>query len=91
MKCCKKANAENLLHAGVHIKTFPHPTLNYSKGVICTRELDDVAEEGIKTQGEMNVKTEEQIIKINTYIITFNKPILPESIRIGFLSVSVDL
>lgn len=48
MEWCKKANAENLLNAGVHIKTFPHPTLNYSKGVICTRELDDVDEEEIK-------------------------------------------
>lgn len=104
VECCKKANAENLLHAnmlaGVQIKTSPHPTLNYSKGIIRTRELDDVDEEEItnelKTQGVTNVKRiiikrEERMIKTNTYIITFNKPLLPERIQIGYLSVPVDL
>lgn len=104
VECCKKANAENLLHAnmlaGVQIKASPHPTLNYSKGIIRTRELDDVDEEEItdelKTQGVTNVKRiiikrEERIIKTNTYIITFIKPLLPERIQIGYLSVPVDL
>lgn len=43
--CCKKASAENLCAnslAGLEIKASPHPTLNYCKGVIRTRELNYV-------------------------------------------------
>lgn len=41
------------------MKTSPHPTLNYSKGVIQTSALDDLDEEithELKTQGVLNIK-----------------------------------
>lgn len=41
------------------MKTSPHPTLNYSKGVIQASALDDLDEEithELKTQGVLNIK-----------------------------------
>lgn len=42
VECSKKSHVENIMRANmlanVPIKAFYHPSLNSSKGVICTRE-----------------------------------------------------
>ena len=61
--CARKAHADNLLRAstltGVAIKASPHCTLNSSKGVILSRDLDDCDEDEItqelKSQGVLNI------------------------------------
>ena len=103
VECAKKSHADNLLRAstlaGVGIKASPHRTLNSSKGVIRTRDLDDVDEEEIahelKPQGVLNVrriviKKDNKSIKTGTYILTFGKPFPPQNLKIGYLSVNVD-
>ena len=104
VECAKKAHAENLLRAtalvGVGMKASPHRSLNSSKGVIRTRDLGDMDEEEIaselRDQGVLSVrritiKKDGNIINTNTYILTFSKPSPPERLRIGYLSVHVDL
>lgn len=103
VECLKKTQAENLIRANmlanVPMKTLYHPSLNSSKGVIRTRELQDMDEAEIQMelmqQGVIHVKRitirrEEQIIKTGTYIMTFNKPHLPEKIHLGYQSVPVN-
>ena len=82
------------------MKASPHRSLNSSKGVIRTRDLGDLDEEEIaselRDQGVLSVrritiKKDGNIINTNTYILTFSKPSPPERLRIGYLSVHVDL
>lgn len=104
VECARKANSENLLQAttlaGITMKAFPHSTLNNSKGVIRTRELQDMDESEIalelKPIGVIDVKRiiikkDGQMIKTGTYILTFNRPQPPEKIKLGYLSVAVDI
>lgn len=104
VECSKKVQAENLLRAnmlaGVAMKTFHHPTLNHSKGVIRTRELEDMEETEITTElmtqdvihvKRITIRREDRLIKTGTYILTFSRPLPPEKIRIGYLSVNVDI
>ena len=104
VECAKKANAENLLRAtmlaGVSMKASPHRSLNSSKGVIHTKDLRDLDEEeiaselddqGILSVSRITIKKDGNIINTNTYILTFSKLSPPEKLRIGYLSVHVDL
>ena len=106
VECSRKQQSINLLQLtkidNVPVSASPHNSLNSSKGVIRDRDQDlaDFGEEYIcselKSQGVTNVKRftmkkGDNIIKLNTYLITFNKPSVPESIFIGPYSVRVDL
>ena len=83
----------------LNIKTYPHPTLNFSKGVIKSPDLASCSLEEIrlhlKPQGVTNVRRistrkETRTIDTNTYILTFNKPTTPTSIRIGYINTKID-
>ena len=102
VECGKKAHADNLplRWRGVGMKASPHRSLNSSKGVIRTRELGDLEEEEIteelRPQGVLNVrriiiKRGGETIKTGTYILTFSRPTPPKKLRVGYLSVAVDL
>lgn len=83
----------------INIKTYPHPTLNSSKGVIRNKELslcttDEILNE-LKNQGVTNVKRisikkNDEVIYTNTYILTFNSPQLPKTIDIGYVRTRVE-
>lgn len=83
VECVRKANSENLLRAtnlaGVTMKAFCHPSLKNSKGVICTRELQDMDEADITSElnhmgvidvKRISIKKDGQIIPTGTYILT---------------------
>ena len=102
--CLKKAQADNLLRAttlaNVGIKASPHRSLNSSKGVIRARELrytdEDEIKQELRPQGVVNVrrmeiKKEGQVIKTDTYILTFNRPEPPKNLIVGYLNIKVDL
>jgi hypothetical protein len=82
VECAKKLHADNLLCAttlaGVGIKASPHRPLNSSRGVIRTRDLDDIDEDEIahelRPQGVTHVKRivitkDNKSIKTGTYIL----------------------
>ena len=65
------------------INVYPHKTLNKSKGVVRSAELSlysiEEIEKELKKQGILEAKRitswrNNQSIKTNTYIITFDKP-----------------
>ena len=81
------------------IKTYPHKTLNSSKGVIRNKELSQCSREEIlaelKNQGvtdikRITIKKENQSIQTNMYILTFNSPTTPKEIKIGYINEKIE-
>ncbi|KAG1653063.1 RNA-directed DNA polymerase from mobile element jockey [Nymphon striatum] len=98
-----KHQTDRLLKAkdffNIPVTVSPHGSLNYSKGVIRSRELKDCSESELLTelssQGVTAVKKilitrNGQKITTGTIILTFNIPEPPKSIKAAYLNVSVD-
>ncbi|KAG1663708.1 RNA-directed DNA polymerase from mobile element jockey [Nymphon striatum] len=77
----------------------PHGSLNYSKGVIRSRELKDCSEaellqelnsQGITAVKKISITRNGQRITTGTIILTFNIPEPPKSIKAAYLNVRVD-
>ena len=82
------------------VKTFPHSSLNFSKGVIRCPDLSGLSEEEILTeltpQGVSGVRRisfskEGKRIPTNTLVLTFNNPKLPTTIKVGYLIVKIQV
>ena len=105
IECFRKQQSLNLLalkHVNdINISASPHRTLNSSRGIIRYRD-DDLSEltdaeicKELEPQGIINVKRfisrkTGQEVKLNTFLITFNTPNIPTSIRIGLYNVKVN-
>ena len=105
MECTREQQAINLLKLKnileLPVAVTPHRSLNSSKGIIRDRgkDLSDLSEEEICTelgdQGITNVKRfttkkDGTIIKLNTYLITFDSTTVPDHIYIGPYRMRVD-
>ena len=99
----KKAYADNLLKmnlfAGLKIKSFPHFSLNTSKGVVRSSELSlctlDEIKTYLKNQGVSDVKRitinrNQETITTNTYIFTFNTSQVQKEIKVGYNLIKVN-
>ena len=97
----EKSHSDNLLRstvlANVPIKVTAHRTLNSSKGVIRCRELSGMTEEEIAHElRDQSVSTVKRILiqkgqkATDTYILTFQKTELPQSIKVGYLNIRVN-
>ena len=102
VECHRRVQANNLMKAevlvGIPISTKPHSSLNSSKGVIKCPDLKTMSEieirDELRSQGVMEVRRvtirkEGLRVPTNTYFLTFNTPTLPQSLKIGYLKVSV--
>ena len=102
--CSSKKQSDSLLKATLFvdrgIKVYPHKQLNTTKGVIRCRELTGTSETEIKnelsSQGVIDVKRVtikkgQDRVETNTLFLTFCTPILPQSIKIGYLNVKVEM
>lgn len=98
----KKSHSDNLLKCGTFVNhpvtVSPHRTLNSSKGVIRCRELKGMTEEDICNEMAAQSVTNVYRIKINrgkqatdTYILTFNAPNIPTSVKIGYMNVKCSM
>ena len=82
----------------LNIKTYPHPTLNFLKGVIKSPDLPSCSLEerlhfkpqGITDVRRISIHKETRTIDTNTYILTFNKPTTPTSIRISYINTEIE-
>ena len=79
--------------ANVPVKVSPHRTLNTSKGVLRTPEfknttreelIDQLKQQGVTDARMVTIKKNDVIIKVNTAILTFNRPTPPATIKVGF-------
>ncbi|KAG1649840.1 RNA-directed DNA polymerase from mobile element jockey [Nymphon striatum] len=83
----------------IPVTVTPHSSLNYSKGVIRSRDLKDCSEEELLTeladQGVTAVKKiiiskNKKKITTGTIIFTFNTPEPPKSIKAAYLNIKVE-
>ena len=79
--------------AQVPVKVSPHRTLNTSKGVLKTPELKNTTREELLTQLKKQGVTDArmvtnkkngEMIRVNTAILTFNRPTPPATLKVGF-------
>ena len=98
-----RAHSVNLLKSkalvNVPMTVSPHRTLNFKKGVIRCRELENMDEaaivvaltpQGVKEVKRIMVTRDGKRVKTNTYILTFQTTTLPNFLRVGYMRVTVD-
>ena len=99
-----RQQAENLLKHKkffqLDVNIYPHKTLNSSKGIVRCKELSlcsiSEIEKELKSQGvtgvtRISVKRNGEMRTTNTYILTFSSSALPQSVKIGYISVKVEM
>ena len=78
----------------------PHSSLNISRGFVRCPALSKVTNEhilefmgkqGVTDVRRINVRRDGIMKPTNTYVFTFNSPILPTDVKVGFLQVKVDV
>ena len=83
----------------LQVKISLHGSLNTSKGVIrcqdlgpCTDDeiLDNLKSEGVIHVRNIQVRRNGALKRTNTYVLTFNTPVLPKQIKAAYLSVNVE-
>ena len=75
----------------INEKTYPHKSLNISKGVVRSKELslctidkkNEMNKRGVTEVKRVTIKKEGKLIKTNAYIMTFDQPKIPEKIKVG--------
>ena len=100
----RKGQTEQLLRQtkfyNINVRIFPHPTLNSSKGIIKDPAMKGVSEEemkeNLKSQGVTSVKRiiikkEGKHIETNTFVLTFNTPIVPKEIKFFYRNIKIEL
>ena len=100
----RKQQVENLLKTtkifDLKVKISLHNSLSSSKGVIRCLELrpcsdkeiiENLKEQGVTGVRNVSVRRNGVIKPTNTYVLTFNTPILPKKIKVAFLSVNVEV
>ena len=105
VECANKAQSDNLLRttklATVDVSTFPHKSLNYSKGIIRDRArvLAEMTEfelsASLKSQGVASVKRftykrNNETLPSNTYLLNFTLPKPPSSVKAGYFSIPIE-
>ena len=100
----RQQQVENLLKTtkifDLKVKISLHQSLNSSKGVIRCPELhpcsdkeiiDNLTDQGVTGVRNVKVRKNGVLKSTNTYVLTFNTPILPKKIKVAFLSVNVEV
>ena len=104
VQCRTKKQCDNLLSNklffGMKVKIYPHPTLNSCKGIIRCRDLENCSSieeiktnlkpKGVKDVSRIKIKRNGKLKETNTYILTFDSPVLPDHILIDFQKIKVD-
>ena len=87
---------QSTVFCNVPIKVTAHSSINSSKGVIRCRDLEGVSEEvicqNVSSQDltsvrRIKVRRNNELLPTNTFVLTFNVPTLPISIRAGYLNI----
>ena len=100
IECTTQKHSSCLLQStvfcNVPIKVTAHSSINSSKGVIRCRDLEGVSEEEIcqnlssqdvTSVRRIKVRRNNELLPTNTFVLTFNVPTLPISIKAGYLNI----
>ena len=104
IQCAKKKHKTTLLNlknfCGLKCKVTPHSSLHISKGIVCCPALNrQTCEHILEFMGEQGVTDVRRISVFrdgvkkptNTFVFTFNTPVLPSVVKRGFMQVKVDV
>ncbi|XP_071114709.1 uncharacterized protein [Haliotis cracherodii] len=104
--CARRQQSLNLLSistfANIEVAVSVHITLNSCRGIVRDRArcLSDMSEDEIATELEdqavtavkrFTIKKDGVITNTNTYLMTFAKTSLPQSIKAGYMNIGVDV
>jgi hypothetical protein len=103
IEMASRAQAENALKTqnwvDIPVKITPHRSLNSCKGVTRCRDLRDCSDEEVLealnhegvTQMMLNLtKNNGSAIPSNTFVLTFNRPTLQQSVKAAYLHIPVE-
>lgn len=103
IEVASRAQAQNAMKmqnwVDTPIKVTPHKSLNSCKGVIRCRDLRDCSDEevlealhheGVTQLKHIHTKKNGATIPTNTFVLTFNKPVLPKSVKAAYLQIPVE-
>ena len=85
---------------GLKCTVTPHSSLNISKGIIrcpalnkqsCEHILEFMGEQGVTDVRRISVFRDGVKKPTNTFVFTFNTPVLPSVVKIGFIQAKVDV
>ena len=77
-----------------------HKSLNTSKGIVrcpalskqsCEHILEFMGEQGVTDVRRINVHRDGALKPTNLFVFTFDSPVLPAVVRIGFIQAKVDV
>ena len=104
IQCTKQPHEANLLKmktfCGLKCTVIPHKSLNTSKGIVrcpalskqsCEHILEFMGEQGVTDVRKINVHRDGALKPTNTFVFTFDSPVLPAIVRIGFIQAKVDV
>ena len=104
IQCAKEQHEKNLLKmkkfCDVKCTVTPHSSLNVSRGIVrcpaLNKQTDEHILEFMKEQGvtavrRINVFRDNVRKPTNTFVFTFNTPVLPSTVKIGFIQAKVDV
>ena len=102
IQCTKQPHEANLLKmktfCGVKCTVKPHKSLNTSKGTVrcpalskqsCEHILEFMGEQGVTDVRRINVHRDGALKPTNTFVFTFDSPVLPANVKIGFVQAKV--
>lgn len=103
IEVASKAQAESALKMTIWIdtplKVSAHRSLNTCKGIIrcrdlrdCSEEevLEDLSHEGVTQVKHIYTKRNGASIPTNTFVLTFNRPVLPKSVKAAYCHLQVE-
>ena len=104
IQCAKESHEKTLLQmktfCNLKCSVKPHSSLNTSKGIVRCPALSKVTtehiiefmgEQGVTDVRRITVRRDGILKPTNTFVLTFNTPILPTVVKIGFIQVKVDV
>ena len=104
IQCTKQPHETNLLKmktfCGLKCTVTPHKSLNTSKGIVrcpalskqsCEHILEFMGEQGVTDVRRINVHRDGALKPTNTFVFTFDSPVLPANVKIGFIQAKVDV
>ena len=104
IQCAKEPHEKNLLKmkkfCDVKCTVTPYSSLNVSKGIVrcpaLNKQTDEHILEFMKEQGvtavrRINVFRDNVLKPSNTFVFTFSTPVLPSTVKIGFIQAKVDV
>ena len=96
IQCTKQPHETNLLKmktfCGLKCTVTPHKSLNTSKGIVrcpalskqsCEHILEFMGEQGVTDVRRINVHRDGALKPTNTFVFTFDSPVLPANVKIG--------